>query len=121
MQIQIEVTQKYVGAEGHVKVGQRFAVSEQRARYLIEKGLAKLVKVPGPAELKPTGPDEKKTSPSLTATPSTDSPSSSAAGSETPASSSPAAPASAPPRRRRRSKLETSSDSEAAGSSEPSQ
>lgn len=93
-QIHIEVKFNFIGQEGHLKKGMRLFVDEKRARYLIEKDLAMLVKPVGPAETKPAGPLEKKHFGAPMTTPSTDSPSSSAPGTVTPSASLQEAPAS---------------------------
>lgn len=100
----IEVTSHFIGQEGHMKAGQRLQVDEKRARYLIERGLAKLHKPAGPSETKPAGPGEvktgdpavKKSSGAPTTGPLTAPPSSSAPGPAAPWSSWPVAPASQP-------------------------
>lgn len=93
------VTQGYIGEEGVRRPGDKIRVIEQRARYLIQHGLAKQDKpapaVAGPAEnAMAEGPTEKKSSAAPTIGPLTGSSSSSAAGLVTPVRVSPAAPAS---------------------------
>lgn len=58
--IEVEVIQAYIGVEGHVQPRTRLNVDEKRARYLIEKGLARVYKRPEPTETKPAGPAEVK-------------------------------------------------------------
>lgn len=100
--IELEVTSRYIGQEGHMRPGMRIRVDERRARMLIENGNARLVhyenKMAVPAENKEI--PAKKSSGALTTGPSIATPSSSAPGSTTQSSSSPAAQAS----RRTRSK-----------------
>lgn len=114
--IEVEVTKSFIGEEGHKQPRERMRVHEARARYLIEHGLARLIKPAGPAETKPAEPGEKKSSGAPTTGPLTVSPSSSAPGQNQPSSSSEADPASTPNkspvadvpgvrRRRRRSAL----------------
>ena len=92
--IPLVVTNTYMGEEGHKRPGDRIRVTEQRARYLIELGNARLDRA-GPAQTKPAGALEaKKPSGAPTTGPLTGSQSSSAPGKAAPASSSPAAPAS---------------------------
>lgn len=93
--VQIEAVSGFIGQEGHKNPGDRFQVDEKRARYLIEKGLARLVKPAAPAETKPTGPLEKKPSGAPMTGLLTVSPSSSAPGAEAVQSSLPGVQASA--------------------------
>jgi hypothetical protein len=107
--IEVIASANFIGQEGHVVKHARLRVTEARARYLIEHGLARLAPVAaaGPSENKMAVPQEDKTGAGKsfgeqTTGPSIGSPSSPAPGPETPASASPAAPAT-PVRRRRRS------------------
>lgn len=95
--IDMIVTSPYDGREGRMQPGAEIRVTEERARYLKQKGLAEPCKS-GPAETKPAGPQETKRGNSSGAPmigPSTDLPSSSAPGGAAPALSSVADPASA--------------------------
>lgn len=93
--IQVEVTRRYIGAEGHMRAGQLAWVTPQRARELITNGCAKIV-APGPTETKaePVENNVKKSSSARRGGRSTRSRSSSARGQVTPSPASPAAPAS---------------------------
>ena len=89
--IQLIVTAAYIGEDGHRRPGDKIAVTEQRARYLIELGNAKLDR-PGPAEnTLAAGPAEKKSSSGaapigrLTASPSSSEPGLAPASSSSPA------------------------------------
>lgn len=101
-------TAAYIGVEGHMQPShplRRFnagngrsemghmRVDENRARYLIEKGLCRVVRPePGPTETKPMEPAEKKSFGAATTGLLTDSPSSTAPGKEAASSASEAAP-----------------------------
>lgn len=61
--VELTVTQPYIGAEGLMVPGGQIRVSEHRARYLVEKGLARVRPMPGPQETKPAAPAETKTPP----------------------------------------------------------
>lgn len=100
--IQLLCTSNYIGQEGAIKKGDRLAVDEARARYLIEHGLATIVREPGPAENRMKGShEEKKSSGEAPTGRSIVSPSSSASGLDAPSSVLPAAPASRSRRSRR--------------------
>lgn len=101
--VELRVTRRFSSnREGPRKEGDLIMVPQDRARELMESGLAELAhKQPGPAATKPAGPEEKKTQSSAGLTgPSTDSQSSAPTGPDAPSSASQAAPAS----RRRRSR-----------------
>jgi hypothetical protein len=116
--ISIEITHGYIGLEGHTTKGQKFPVTPERARYLVEHGLARVNNPPGPAETKPQEPAEtKKYSGAAMTGQSTDSPSSSAPGPAAPQLSSAADPAS-PSRRSRARKLLDAGKDLLSGSSE---
>jgi hypothetical protein len=62
--IELEVIQKYIGEEGHMRPGATILVLEQRARFLVSMGLARIkrpeIKPAAPAESKPAAPAENK-------------------------------------------------------------
>ena len=92
--IQLQVTRRYIGAEGHMREGQMITVDPKRARQLIDGNLCKVVV--GPTETKADAPKEnnaKKSSSTRRGGRSTRTASSSASGKATPSSVSPAAPA----------------------------
>jgi hypothetical protein len=92
--IQVEITRRYIGEEGHMRPGNVQWVTPKRARELITNGVAKIV-APGPTETKaePVENNVKKSSSVRQGGRSTRSRSSSARGKATPSSASPAAPA----------------------------
>jgi len=57
--ITVEITQRYIGQEGHMKAGDTAVVDVKRARELIDAGKAR-IKV-GPAETKVDTPPENNT------------------------------------------------------------
>lgn len=103
MLIEIEVTRKYIGQEGHRKPGDKLFVSERRAQELIKHRLARLARRPGPQQVQALEPSEKKSFGAQTTTPSTALQSSSAPGLVKPQSASAAVLSSRPRSRRSRS------------------
>lgn len=93
-------------------------VNEQRARELIDAGVAAFIApVPGPSESKPAEPSEKKSSAAAPAGPSTASLKFNAPGTEAPSSASPADPVS-PPRKRRARKADKTPPEDPSASSQ---